>query len=1051
MTIEEWLGEDNILGIDIWRNKYRENDESFDEWLDRVSGGDYELKMLILEQKFLFGGRTLSNRGTNKKGSFSNCYSRGFVEDNLEDLMQANTDIAKTFKAQGGQGISLSKIRPRGCDINNGQFKSDGIIPFMEIYNRTTQSISQGGSRKGALIMSLDIWHKEAEDFIKIKSENAERINKANLSLEIDDDFMECVRQYYAHGIERVVKVEKEYEGNKIEYEVTPIKLYKLMMQKAYDWAEPGCIFTDRFRNYNLMQFCDDYQIETCNPCFHGNTQILTNHGYRAIAELVGKETIIWNGEEWSAVEPRVTAENQPCLRISFSNGHELIVTNYHKFILQNNKRVEAQNLQVGDKLKKWTLPIIEGELVLNDAYKYGFFCGDGAHYSDGRNRIPLYGEKRDLFNSQTVTECPKDWDKNFVPNTKYTIESRKNFLSGLIDADGTVNSKEGSIAISSVNKPFLEKVQFMIETLGAKSTLSLNKQASKKLLPDGKGGKKEYNCQNLYRLLISAYYVEQLQLPLRRVKANPNTNRNAERFIQVVNIEPYGVEEKVYCFTEPLNHSVVANGVLTAQCGEQPLPKHGACNLGSLNLSKFVKYPFEKAAYFDFKDFRRAVRIAVEALDTVVDENVKNHPLKEQAEMAKNYRNIGLGIMGLHDMLIKMGYTYGSGHSLNIIQDIMYTMFNEAVKTSAFLAAKKGVFPAYNENILKSEILISRVEEETLELVEKYGLRNCSLISIAPTGSIGSLLDVSTGCEPFYDFSYIRKTESLNGEEPKYYKVDSGIVKEYRKVTKTKDEPLPEYFITASQIHWKDRIAIQSIMQNYVDTAISSTINLPKETTLAEIEALYLEAWLSGLKGVTIYRDGCKREGILSKDKKKKTNSNKSKNTLERGYVVPSNDNVIGLKKTLKTGCGTLHCKVFFDADTNDLTEIYLSKGSTGGCNNFMVGLSRMISMSARAGVSVVDIVDQLMSAGTCPSYYVRKKTKKDTSKGSSCPVAVGYAIKELWEEFQGKELKPKDIEEEKIQEGNNEKPRCPQCGALVIFEGGCNTCRSCGWSKCE
>ena len=122
MTIEEWLGEDNILGIDIWKKKYRENNESFDEWSFRISGGNYELKMLILEQKFLLGGRTLSNRGTDKKGSFSNCYSRGFVEDNLEDLMQANTDIAKTFKAQGGQGISLSKVRPKGCPINVGQF-----------------------------------------------------------------------------------------------------------------------------------------------------------------------------------------------------------------------------------------------------------------------------------------------------------------------------------------------------------------------------------------------------------------------------------------------------------------------------------------------------------------------------------------------------------------------------------------------------------------------------------------------------------------------------------------------------------------------------------------------------------------------------------------------------------------------------------------------------------------------------------------------------------------------------------------------------------------
>ena len=133
MTVEQWLGKDNKLGIDVWQKKYRYGDESFDDWLDRVSGGDKELRQLILEKKFLFGGRTLSNRGTDKKGSFSNCYSRGFVEDDLDDIMQANTDIATTFKAQGGQGISLSKLRPKGCGINHGQFKSDGIVPFMAV------------------------------------------------------------------------------------------------------------------------------------------------------------------------------------------------------------------------------------------------------------------------------------------------------------------------------------------------------------------------------------------------------------------------------------------------------------------------------------------------------------------------------------------------------------------------------------------------------------------------------------------------------------------------------------------------------------------------------------------------------------------------------------------------------------------------------------------------------------------------------------------------------------------------------------------------------
>lgn len=266
MTVQEWLGKDNQLGIDIWEKKYRYNNESFDEWLDRVSGGNEDLKQLIKERKFLFGGRTLANRGTNKKGSFSNCYSRGFVEDDLEDLMQASSDIAKTFKAQGGQGISLSKLRPKGCGINSGQFESDGIIPFMEIYNRTTESISQGGSRKGALIMTLDVWHKEAEDFIKIKSEEG-RIQKANLSLEIDDKFMELVDEFYKTGKKLYMTISRDYNGNKVEYEVCPIDLYKLMMEKAYDWAEPGCIYTNRFRNYNLMEFDTDYNIESCNPC----------------------------------------------------------------------------------------------------------------------------------------------------------------------------------------------------------------------------------------------------------------------------------------------------------------------------------------------------------------------------------------------------------------------------------------------------------------------------------------------------------------------------------------------------------------------------------------------------------------------------------------------------------------------------------------------------------------------------------------------------------------------------------------------------------------
>lgn len=259
MTVEEWLN-NNKLSIDIFNKKYRNGEETLEDWFKRVSSNNPVIERLIRDKKFLFGGRTLSNINTTKEGSFSNCYSHGFVEDSLDDIMQTATDIAKTFKVQGGQGLSLSKIRPKGALIN-GQFESDGIVPFMEIFNRVTESISQGGSRKGALMMSIDIWHPEAEKFITIKSD-LQRINKANLSLEIDDDFMEAVEK----GITKVTRTfhynEKEYK-----YEVNPVKLFEIICQQAWDYAEPGILYTNKLRNYNILEFDEDYNIETTNPC----------------------------------------------------------------------------------------------------------------------------------------------------------------------------------------------------------------------------------------------------------------------------------------------------------------------------------------------------------------------------------------------------------------------------------------------------------------------------------------------------------------------------------------------------------------------------------------------------------------------------------------------------------------------------------------------------------------------------------------------------------------------------------------------------------------
>lgn len=257
MEIQEWLG-NNQLSLDIWSKKYQYKDENFEEWLDRVSGHNSEIKRLIREKKFLFGGRTLANRGVPNSGSFSNCYSIGFVPDSLDGIMDVATKIAMTFKAQGGQGLSLSKIRPKGSMIA-GQYPSDGIVPFMNIFNTVTESVSQGGSRKGALMMSIDAEHPQALDFIKIK-EDPNKINKANLSVEVSNLVMQTVEA----NVDKPLNFENRSWG--LNYQSNLVEVFNTICESAWKSAEPGILFTDRLRHYNLMEFIDDYQIETTNP-----------------------------------------------------------------------------------------------------------------------------------------------------------------------------------------------------------------------------------------------------------------------------------------------------------------------------------------------------------------------------------------------------------------------------------------------------------------------------------------------------------------------------------------------------------------------------------------------------------------------------------------------------------------------------------------------------------------------------------------------------------------------------------------------------------------
>ena len=490
--------------------------------------------------------------------------------------------------------------------------------------------------------------------------------------------------------------------------------------------------------------------------------------------------------------------------------------------------------------------------------------------------------------------------------------------------------------------------------------------------------------------------------------------------------------------------------------CAEEPLPAGGSCLLSSINLSAFVK---DKE--FDFNDFSETVANGVIYLNEVLEEGLSLHPLEEQRQSVADWRQIGLGIMGLADMLIKMELPYDSEQARQLCEEIGLVMADQALYTSAFLAGHAGSYNNYKSCVQKSEFLKNNTCESTREVVEAYGLRNSQLLTIAPTGTISTMLGISGGIEPIFANSYTRKTESLHGHD-EYYKVYTPIVKEYMDKHGIKDETeLPNWFCTSSTISPLNRVLMQGVWQKHIDASISSTVNLPEEATIEDVEEIYLNAWKEGLKGITIFRNGCKRLGVLTTNNFQEKEEEKG---LSRGEIISCSDNLIGMKRRLTTGCGSLHCTAWFDPQTGDLMEIYLNKGSTGGCANFMVGLSRMISLACRSGVKIEDIADQLQSTGACPSYASRTATKHDTSKGACCPMAVGNALMEMWKEMKERIEKGNSIIA--LADSNSQIPssestpssnpkadngaKCPECGSELIQEGGCVICKSCGWSRC-
>ena len=515
-------------------------------------------------------------------------------------------------------------------------------------HNYLTQAglVHNGGKRKGSIAFYLEPHHADIKAFLELRKNSGAETERARdlfTALWISDLFMKQVENngdWYlmcpdtCTGLSDVYGSDYEdlywsyVKDNKFKEKVKARDIWQLILESQIETGTPYITYKDAV-NYKSNQK-NIGVIKSSNLCVHENTQILTENGYKNIKSLKDQETKVWNGETWSKVTIKQTGTNQNLIRVNLSNGSYLDCTPDHKFYVQIGfsregtiNTVSAKDLKVNDKLIKFQLPKAIEFNTDNDfifPYTHGAFCGDGTTYNNysGTKKYPklyLYGAKKNLLqyiNYESYSDniqsdrydivLPKNIKPKFEVPINASITNKLRWFEGYSDTDGTIarNGDNESLQITSINKDFLLNVRLMLHTLGIESKVTKSCDETYRFLPDHKGGSKEYLCKMSYRLLIGSsdlYNLSLLGFSPKRLIYNKNLpQRNATQFVKVLSIEESFKNVDTYCFTEPLKHMGVFNGILTGQCNEileySDDKEYAVCNLASIAINKFIE-PF--------------------------------------------------------------------------------------------------------------------------------------------------------------------------------------------------------------------------------------------------------------------------------------------------------------------------------------------------------------------------------------------------------------------------------------------------------------------------
>ncbi len=473
-----------------------------------------------------------------------------------------------------------------------------------------------------------------------------------------------------------------------------------------------------------------------------------------------------------------------------------------------------------------------------------------------------------------------------------------------------------------------------------------------------------------------------------------------------------------------------------TNPCGEQPLLPYESCNLGSVNLATVCD-----DGHVDYGRLGRIVKAGVRFLDDVID--VNNYPLPQIAEMTRGNRKIGLGVMGFADLLFKLGIPYDSDEAVRLASQLMEFVHTQARAASVELAAERGVFPNFEGSVFDVE--------------GGPRVRNATVTTIAPTGTISIIAGCSSGIEPLFALSYVRRKVLDDDEMPEVHPYfeevarregfySEALIKRIAEEGSTRHaDDVPEQwravFATAHDVTPEWHVKLQAAFQADTDNAVSKTVNFPNHATAADVEKVYRLAYRSGCKGVTIYRDGSREEQVLNVGATRHDKGNGRDPSAGLATTRPSRPRLLtGETERMDTGCGKLF--VIMNDDEHGPREVFANMGKAGGCaSSNTEALGRLISLALKKGASPADVVGQLKGIRCHVPYGVGPNATL------SCADAIGKAIERRY--ITGA-ASPAGAPEPQLALVEVAQGACPDCGGAIEHEGGCTICRLCGYSKC-